>query len=81
VTHDHGIYVRKHAAARERSGTAAVPELRPALERARPLGGALVTGTNDQHAFLELPAGSVSRWATAWFADFPTRARHSTSGA
>jgi D-serine dehydratase len=100
VTHDHGIYVRKHAAARERSGAASLPDLRPALElwsyvqslpdanraimtfgkrdcsydadlpvalwalapgepleRARSLAGARVTGTNDQHAFLDLPEG------------------------
>jgi D-serine dehydratase len=100
VTHDHGIYVRKHASARVRSGPSAVPEFRPALElwayvqsipdpnrailtfgkrdcsfdadlpeplwalspgepleRARPLGGTRVTGTNDQHAFLEFPDG------------------------
>jgi len=100
VTHDHGVYVRKHAAARERSGAAAIPAFRPALElwsyvqsvqdpnravltfgkrdcsfdadlplplwalapgespeRARPLAGCRVTGTNDQHAFLEFPDG------------------------
>jgi D-serine dehydratase len=101
VTHDHGFYARKHAEARARSGAAAIPEFRPALElwsyvqsipdpnwavltfgkrdcsydmelpeplwalapgepleRARPLRGARVTGTSDQHAFLEF-AGDV----------------------
>jgi D-serine dehydratase len=100
VTHDHGFYIRKHAEARARSGPAAIPEFRPALElwsyvqsipdpnwailtfgkrdcsydmelpeplwalapgetleRARPLRGARVTGTNDQHAFLEFSGG------------------------